>query len=57
MKIEVKISNLKINQQDDTASATFRQTYRSDRASSTVSKTLKMALQNGAWRIIGETSK
>ena len=55
--IDVKISDLKIDQQGDTASATFRQTYRSDRLSSTVTKTLKLALQNGAWRIVGETSK
>jgi len=55
--IDVKISDLKIDQQGDTASATFRQTYRSDRLSSTVTKTLKLALQNGEWRIVGETSK
>jgi tetratricopeptide (TPR) repeat protein len=55
--IEVKISDLKIEQQGDTASATFRQAYRSDRLSSTVTKTLKLALQNGAWRIVDETSK
>ena len=55
--IDVKISDLKIDQQGDTASATFRQAYRSDRLSSTVTKTLKLALQNGAWRIVGETSK
>jgi tetratricopeptide (TPR) repeat protein len=55
--IDVKISDLKIEQQGDTASATFRQVYRSDRLNSTVSKTLKLALQNGAWRIVGETSR
>jgi hypothetical protein len=55
--IEVKIDDLKIEQQDGSASATFRQTYRSDRLSSTVTKTLKLALQNGAWRIVGETSR
>ena len=55
--IDVKISDLKIDQQGDTASATFRQAYRSDRLSSTVTKTLKLALQNGQWRIVGETSK
>jgi ketosteroid isomerase-like protein len=54
--IEVKISKLKVEQQGDTASATFSQTYRSDRHQSTVNKTLKLALQNGQWRIIGETS-
>ena len=55
--IEVKISDLKIAQQGDTASATFRQAYRSDRLSSTVSKTLTLALKNGEWRIVDETSK
>jgi len=55
--IEVKISNLKIEQQGDTASASFVQAYRSDRLNSTVSKTLKLALQNGDWRIVGETSR
>ncbi|MDO9221916.1 MAG: tetratricopeptide repeat protein [Thiobacillus sp.] len=54
--INVKISNLKIEQQGDTASATFNQSYRSDRHQSTVKKTLKLALQNGQWRIVGETS-
>jgi len=55
--IEVKISDLKIDQQGDTASATFRQVYRSDRLNSTVTKTLKLTLQNGVWRIVGETSQ
>ena len=55
--IEVKISDLKIEQQGDDASATFRQTYRSDRLSSSVTKTLKLALQNGQWRIVDEISK
>jgi len=55
--IEVAISDLKIEQQGDTASATFRQAYRSDRLTSTVTKTLQLALQNGTWRIVGETSR
>jgi len=55
--IEVKISDLKIEQQGDTAKATFRQAYRSDRLSSTVAKTLELAQQNGQWRIVGETSQ
>jgi tetratricopeptide (TPR) repeat protein len=55
--IEVKLSDLKIEQQGTTASATFRQAYRSDRLSSTTNKTLKLALQNGQWRIVGETSR
>ena len=55
--IEVKISDLRIEQQGDTASASFRQIYRSDRLNTTATKTLKLALQNGEWRIIGETSR
>jgi len=55
--IEVKISDLNIEQQGDTASASFRQAYRSDRLTSTVSKTLKLALKNGEWRIVGESSR
>jgi tetratricopeptide (TPR) repeat protein len=55
--IEVRLSDLKIEQQGDSASATFRQTYRSDRLSSTVTKTLKLALQNGQWSIVEEISR
>jgi tetratricopeptide (TPR) repeat protein len=55
--IEVKISDLKIRQQGDTASATFRQAYRSDRHHSTVTKTLGLALQDGQWRIVKETAR
>jgi tetratricopeptide (TPR) repeat protein len=54
--INVKISNLKIEQQGDIAHARFSQAYRSDRHQSTVTKTLKLALQNGQWRIVGETT-
>jgi tetratricopeptide (TPR) repeat protein len=56
-EIDVQISDLKIEQQGDTASASFRQAYRSDRLTSTVTKTLKLALQGGAWRIVGETTQ
>jgi tetratricopeptide (TPR) repeat protein len=56
-RIDVQISDLRIAQQGDNASASFRQIYRSDRLSSTVTKTLKLALQNGQWRIVGETSQ
>ena len=55
--IEVQLSNLTIDQQGDTASATFRQAYRSDRLSSTVTKTLKLALKNDQWLIVDEDSK
>ncbi len=56
-QIEVKISNLKIDVKGDTASATFRQAYRSDRHRSTATKTLELALQNDQWRIVKETSE
>jgi ketosteroid isomerase-like protein len=56
-EIDVQISDLKIEQQGASASASFRQAYRSDRLTSTVNKTLKFALQDGAWRIVGETSR
>lgn len=55
--IEVKVSDLDIAQQGDTASAIFRQTYTSDRLSSTVTKTLKLTLQNDQWRIVSESAK
>ena len=55
--IEIKISDLKIEQQGDSASASFRQHYRSDRLTSNATKTLKLALQNGEWRIVGESSR
>lgn len=55
--IDVQLSDMTIDQQGDTASATFRQAYRSDRFSSTVTKTLKLTLQNGQWRIVDEDSK
>ncbi|MFO7541263.1 MAG: tetratricopeptide repeat protein [Thiobacillus sp.] len=55
--IDVQISDLKVDQQGDTAKATFRQAYRSDRLSSTVTKTLELALKNGEWRIVGETTR
>lgn len=55
--ITVDISDLKVSQQGDSATATFRQAYRSDRLSSTVTKTLKLALSGGQWRIVSETSR
>lgn len=55
--ISVDISDLKIEEQGNTATATFRQAYRSDRLNSTVTKTLKLALVGGQWRIVGETSR
>ena len=55
--IEVQVSDLKVEQVGEMATATFRQAYRSDRHRSTVSKTLTFALQDGQWRIVGESSR
>ena len=55
--IDIKISDLKLEQVGEMATATFRQAYRSDRHHSTVSKTLTFALQDGQWRIVGESSR
>ncbi|MEW6414110.1 MAG: tetratricopeptide repeat protein [Pseudomonadota bacterium] len=56
-RIEIALGDMKIVQQGNTATATFRQTYRSDRHRSSVMKTLTLALQNGEWRIVGETTR
>jgi ketosteroid isomerase-like protein len=55
--IEVNISDLQIDQQGDAATATFSQEYTSNLLKSTVIKTLKLALQNGEWRIVSETTR
>jgi tetratricopeptide (TPR) repeat protein len=55
--ITVDISNLNVDQQGTTATATFRQAYRSNLLSSTVAKTLKLTQIDGEWRIVGETSR
>jgi ketosteroid isomerase-like protein len=55
--IDVRISDLRIEQDGDTANATFRQAYRSDRLKSTATKTLKLALKNGKWLIVAEISQ
>jgi ketosteroid isomerase-like protein len=55
--IKIQISDLKLEQVGEMATATFRQAYRSDRYQSTVSKTLTFALQDGQWRIVGENSR
>ena len=54
--IDVEVSDLSVDQQGDSASATFRQSYRSDRLNSTVTKTLKLVRKNGQWLIVGEES-
>ncbi|MFP5506104.1 MAG: tetratricopeptide repeat protein [Gammaproteobacteria bacterium] len=56
-RIEIELSDMKIAQQGNTATATFRQAYRSDRHRSTVIKTLTLALQGGEWRIVGESTR
>lgn len=55
--IKIQISDLKLEQVGEMATATFRQVYRSDRHQSTASKTLTFALQDGQWRIVGENSR
>lgn len=55
--VDVQLSDLAVDQQGDTAIATFRQAYRSDRFSSTVTKTLKLVQKNGQWLITEEDSK
>lgn len=55
--IDVKLSDLRVDRQGGQATASFRQIYRSDRLNSTVAKTLKLALRNGQWRIVEETSR
>ncbi len=55
--IKVQLSDMNIEQKGDTATATFRQAYSSDRFSSTVTKTLTLSQQGGKWLIVGEDSK
>ena len=55
--IDVQLSDLSVDQQGNTATATFRQTYRSDRLNSSVTKTLKLIRKNGQWLIVDESSK
>jgi tetratricopeptide (TPR) repeat protein len=57
-RIDVQISNLKIEQSAaDKATATFRQTYRSDRLNSNSTKTLELALRDEKWKIVRESSR
>lgn len=57
-RIDVQISNLKIEQSAaDKATATFKQTYRSDRLNSNSTKTLELALRDGKWKIVRESSR
>lgn len=55
--IDVQISDLEIERQGDTARANFRQSYRSDRLSTTVNKTLALTRVDGRWRIVDEISR
>jgi len=56
-KIEVEISDLKIEQLGDYATARFRQAYRSDRVKSVDNKTLTFARRDEQWRIVSETTR
>ena len=55
--ISVEVSRLRIEQQGDSATATFRQAYRSDTLNSTVTKVLKFVRLDGQWRIVSETTR
>ncbi|MEQ1661196.1 MAG: tetratricopeptide repeat protein [Thiobacillus sp.] len=55
--ISVTLSDMVVEPQGDTATASFRQSYRSDRLNSSVRKTLKLAQRDGEWRIVSETSR
>jgi len=55
--ISVEVSRLGIEQQGDSATATFRQAYRSDTLNSTVTKVLKFVRLDGQWRIVSETTR
>ncbi len=53
--IRVAITNLEVEMlAPDRASATFFQTYRSDRFEDTIRKRLELALEDGRWRIVDE---
>jgi len=57
-RIDVQISNLKIEQSAaDKATATFKQTYRSERLNSNTAKTMELALRDGKWKIVRESSR
>ncbi len=55
--IDIDISDLEIDRQQARATATFRQNYRSNLLTSRVVKTLKLALLDGRWRIVEESSR
>lgn len=55
--IRVEISNLKISQAGERATATFRQSYRSDKLTSIDNKTLEFVREGGEWRIASEVSR
>lgn len=52
--INVEISDLKVETTGNTATAVFRQVYKSDRLNSTGIKTLKLTQIEGQWRIVDE---
>lgn len=56
--ISVRLSQLEImRQSDDRARAVFLQNYRSNTIADMVEKTLELVWEDGAWRILSETSK
>ncbi len=55
--IDVKVSDLKVEQTGDRATVRFRQVYRSDRINSVDTKTLTFARRDDQWRIVGETTR
>lgn len=53
-RISVELSDLRIEVHGDKAQARFRQRYESDHLKGTYSKTLDLALEDGAWKIVRE---
>ncbi|MEQ1592279.1 MAG: tetratricopeptide repeat protein [Thiobacillaceae bacterium] len=57
-RIAVSISNIKTDQSDpDKATVNFKQVYQSDRLKSISSKTLELALHDGKWQIVRESTR
>ena len=55
-KISVDVSGLRIDVNDDTAKATFRQSYAADLLRVSSQKTLELELRNGKWLIRKEST-
>lgn len=57
-RIAVSLSNIKTEQPSpDKATVSFRQVYQSDRLKSISSKTLELALHDGKWQIVRESTR